>query len=97
MNLESDIRSISYVKSNAAEMLKQVNETQSPLIITQNGEAKGVLLDPRSYQEMVDALGILKLTAAGERDIETGRVSDHESIMTSARERLKAKQANGHT
>lgn len=48
MNLESDIRSISYVKSNAADMLKHVNETHNPLVITQNGEARGVLLDPRS-------------------------------------------------
>ena len=94
MNLESDIRSISYVKSNAAEMLKQVNETQNPVIITQNGEAKGVLLDPKSYQEMVDALGILKLTAAGERDIEAGRVSDHENTIASLRERVQANRKN---
>jgi prevent-host-death family protein len=94
MNLESDIRSISYVKSNAADMLKHVNETHNPLVITQNGEAKGVLLDPKSYQEMIDALGILKLTAAGERDIEAGRVTDHESTMASLRGRLQSKRAN---
>jgi prevent-host-death family protein len=94
MNLESDIRSISYVKSNAAEMLRHVNETHNPLVITQNGEAKGVLLDPKSYQEMINALGILKLTAAGERDIEAGRVTDHESTMASVHERLQAKRAN---
>ncbi|NBC30354.1 MAG: type II toxin-antitoxin system prevent-host-death family antitoxin [Spirochaetes bacterium] len=94
MNLESDIRSISYVKSNAADMLKQVNETHNPLVITQNGEAKGVLLDPKSYQEMINALGILKLTAAGERDIEAGRASDHETTMASLRESLQAKRAN---
>ena len=97
MNLESDIRSISYVKSNAADMLKHVNETHNPVVITQNGEAKGVLLDPRSYQEMVDALGILKLTAAGERDIEAGRVTDHARTMASIRERLNAKHANRQT
>jgi len=97
MNLESDIRSISYVKSNAAEVLKHVNETHNPVVITQNGEAKGVLLDPRSYQEMVDALGILKLTAAGERDIEAGRVTEHESTIASVRERLNARHANRQT
>ena len=94
MNLESDIRSISYVKSNAADMLKHVNETHNPIVITQNGEARGVLLDPGSYQEMMDALGILKLTAAAERDVEAGRVTDHESTMESVRERLQAKRAN---
>ena len=93
INLESDIRSISYVKSNAAEILKQVNETHNPVVITQNGEARGVLVDPKSYQEMVDALEILKLTAAGERDIEEGRITDHQTTMTSLREHLQAKQA----
>lgn len=43
---------------------------------------------------MMDALGILKLTATGERDVEAGRVTDHESTMESVRERLQAKRAN---
>lgn len=97
MNLESDVRPISYVKSNAAEILKRVNETHNPVVITQNGEAKGVLVDPKSYQEMVDALGILKLTAAGERDIEAGSVSDHASTMTSLREHLQSKRVNSQS
>lgn len=97
MNLKSDIRSISYVKSNAADMLKHVNETHSPLVITQNGEARGVLLDPESYGEMVDALGLLKLAAAGERDIEAGRVTDHQTAIDSLRERLQARRANSRS
>ena len=68
MNLQSDIRSISYVKSNAAEMLRQVNDSHSPIVITQNGEAKAVLLDTVSYQEMKDALGFLKLISQSEND-----------------------------
>ena len=92
MNFESDIRPIAYVQSNATEMLKHVNETHNPVVITQNGEARGVLLDPKSYQDMVDALGILKLTAAVERDIEAGRIFEHENTMVSLRRHLRAKQ-----
>jgi prevent-host-death family protein len=40
------------VKTNAADMLKQVNETRNPIVITQNGKAKAVLLDTESYQDM---------------------------------------------
>ncbi len=32
-------------KKNATKIIKQVNETHNPVIITQNGEAKAVLLD----------------------------------------------------
>ena len=33
-------------------MLKRVNETRNPIVITQNGEARAVFLDTDSYQSM---------------------------------------------
>ena len=47
LNLTTDIRPISYIKAHTAEMLKQVDEKRAPIVITQNGEAKAVLLDQR--------------------------------------------------
>ena len=91
MDLETAIRPISHVKSQAAEMIRHVNETRDPIIITQRGEAKGVLVDPRSYQEMVDALGILKLISQSERAIERGEVTPHADVMSSLRRRLEAR------
>lgn len=90
MNLETNIRPISHIKSKAAEMIRQINETHNPIVITQNGEAKGVLLDPRSYQEMVDALGILKLISQSERSIESGEVETHAKVMSELRRRPPA-------
>ena len=81
MNLRSDIRPISYVKSNAAEMLRQVNDTHNPILITQNGEARAVLLDTETYQEMKDALGLMKLISHSEKDIADNRTVDHQSAM----------------
>lgn len=54
MNFRNDIRPISYIKTNAADMLKRVNETRNPIIIIQNSEAKAVLLDTESYQSMIN-------------------------------------------
>ena len=88
MDLKSNIRSISYIKTNAADMLRQINETHNPIIITQNGEAKAVLIDPDSYQDLINSLGLLKLFAEGERDIEAGHVTDHESLISSIRKDL---------
>ena len=88
MNLETSIRPISHVKSQAADMLRQINETHNPIVITQRGEAKGVLMDPRSYQEMVDALGILKLISQSERSIEIDDVKPHSDLMSELRSRL---------
>ena len=89
MNLKTNIRPISYIKTHAAEMLKQINDTQNPIVITQNGEAKGVLLDTQSYQEMVDAIGMLKLISQSEHAIESEQVISHEAAITAARQAAK--------
>ena len=89
MDLKSNIRPISYVKTNAADMLKQINDTRNPIIITQNGEARAVLIDPDSYQELINSLRLLKLFAQGERDIELGRIVEHADLMSSVRTDLK--------
>ena len=89
MNLKTNIRPISYNKTHAAEMLKQINDTQNPIVITQNGEAKGVLLDTQSYQEMVDAIGMLKLISQSEHAIESEQVISHEAAITAARQAAK--------
>ncbi len=90
--MQSDIRPISYVKSNAAEMLRQVNESRNPIVITQNGEAKAVLLDTASFQEMRDALGIMKLISQSEHDIQHEKTLSHEDAMKLVRNRI-----NTHT
>ena len=73
MNLPSDIKPITYLKANAADLLEQINETHRPVIITQNGEPKAVLQDPQSYQNMRNALGILKLISQGEDRYQKGK------------------------
>ena len=82
MNSKEDIRPISYVKAKAAEILDQVNETRRPVYVTQNGEARAVLLDPDSYEKMKKALGLLKLLAQGERDITEGKVTPQKDFFT---------------
>ena len=52
MNLSEDIKPITYLKSRAADLLKQINETHRPVVITQNGEPKAVPLDPESNENM---------------------------------------------
>jgi len=49
MQISNDIKPITYLKSRTSDVLKQINETHRPMIITQNGEAKAVIQDPQSY------------------------------------------------
>lgn len=81
MKVSSDIKPISYLKSHAADILKQINETHRPIVITQNGEPKAVVQDPDSYDNMRNAIGILKLISQGEEDVRQGRSRGQEEVF----------------
>lgn len=91
MNITRDIRPVTYLKSRAAELLNQINETQRPVIITQNGEPRAVLQDPISYENMRNAIGILKLISQGEADIRDGKVKSQEDVFKGIEVALKEK------
>ena len=88
MNTKQDIRPISFVKANAANLLEQVNKTHRPVIITQNGEAKAVLLDTESYDSMQNAIGILKLISMGEKDIKDGKFAEQNSFFANVENKI---------
>ncbi len=81
MNVTSDIKPVTYLKSKTADLLKQINETHRPVIITQNGEPRAVIQDPESYENMRNAIGLLKLISQGENDIREGRVKSQEEVF----------------
>lgn len=51
LNAKECIKSISYIKTKTVGMMNFVNERKESIIITQNGEARALLLDIESYQE----------------------------------------------
>lgn len=53
MRYSSQVKPISYLKANAAEVLTHLAERREPLVITQNGEAKAVLQDLASYEDLI--------------------------------------------
>jgi len=81
MNLKEDIKPISYVKSHAADIIKKINETHNPVIITQNGEAKGVFIDTESYQKMKNAISLMKLIIHSENEIENNNLIENDEVF----------------
>ncbi len=80
LNLANDIKPISYIKSHTAEMIRQVGDKKNPIVITQNGEAKAVILDIDSYQNLVNAVNLMKIISIGDRDIKNGKTVSHEDV-----------------
>ena len=74
MKYSSQIKPISYLKANTAEIVRRLAERGEPLVITQNGVAKAVLQDVASYEETQETMALLKILALGNRQIEKGKV-----------------------
>jgi prevent-host-death family protein len=74
MKPSTNIKPISYLKANASDVVKQLQEQREPMIITQNGEAKMVVQDIESYEKTQQTLALLKILALGQQQIETGQV-----------------------
>ena len=74
MKYSTQIRPISYLKANAAEVVRQLSEQREPMVITQNGEAKIVIQDVASYEQTQETKALLKILALGNRQIEEGKV-----------------------
>jgi prevent-host-death family protein len=88
MNISKDIKPITYLKSKAPDLLKQINETHRPVIITQNGEPRAVLQDPESYENMRNAIGIMKLISQGEEDVKAGKLKSQEDVFANVEDIL---------
>lgn len=74
MRMATQIKPISYLKAHAAEIVRVLCEHREPLVITQNGEAKVVMQDVRSFDEMQETVALLKTLVLGNRQIDSGMV-----------------------
>ncbi len=89
MRYSSQVKPISYLKANAAQVLAHLAQQREPLVITQNGEAKAVLQDVASFEETQQTLALLKILALGNQDVEAGRIKPVAKVVS----RLRAKRA----
>jgi prevent-host-death family protein len=88
MHLSQDIKPISYLKSKTADVINSVNENQRSIIITQNGEAKAVIQDIKSYENMQNSLNLLKLIVQSENDIENNHIIRQEDMFNNLEKKL---------
>ena len=87
MKLSEQIKPISYLKANAAEIIRNIGEDGGRLIITQNGEAKAILMDIDSYEDTQETLALLKILALGEEEYRNGEYMPFDEAMAKIRKK----------
>lgn len=75
MKLATHIRSISYLKAHAAEIVRDLSVGASSMVITQNGEAKAVLHDIHAYEQTQETRALLKILALGQQQLAESKVT----------------------
>lgn len=91
MKLSDQIKPISYLKAHAAEIVRTLGSRQGPLVITQNGTAKAVIQDIKSYEQTEETMALLKILALGMSQVEEGKVRPARAVIKSMRNRREGR------
>ena len=89
MKLSEQIKPISYLKAHAAEVVRNLSTQMEPMVITQNGEAKAVMQDIKSYEQTQETMALLKMLALGQRQVDEGNIQPAGDVVAKLRSRSK--------
>jgi prevent-host-death family protein len=90
-----DVKPITYLKSRTADLVREVHEGGRAVTITQNGEAKVVVMDVDSYDRWRSALALLKLIAQSEADVRRDRTVKQAEVFRRAEAALARQRRGG--
>lgn len=97
MELGSSIKPISWVKENAAQMIKDIEGSGKSFVITQKGLPKAVVMDINEYDEMKASMAMLRLLATSAEQVKSGQVVPADDTIAQLRaeiaERRRTKAA----
>jgi prevent-host-death family protein len=88
-----DIIPITDLRQDAAGALERVRRSGEPVVITQRGRAAAVMLSMEAYELGERERQILRILAAGEREIAKGRGRELAAVLAEADQMLKAVDA----
>ncbi|MDP3297277.1 MAG: type II toxin-antitoxin system Phd/YefM family antitoxin [Thermodesulfovibrionia bacterium] len=88
MKLTEDIKPITYMKTRSSELIKTVRESKRPVVITQNGQARAVVIDIDSYEKQKEAILLLKIIAQGEEEIKARKIIGQEKFFSKLDKKL---------
>ncbi len=90
MKFSEAVKPISYLKTHASEVIRDVSENQKTLIITHNGEAKVILQDVKVYEKTQESIALLKILALSGKEIKKGNYKTLEKSFTNVKNRIEA-------
>ncbi len=88
MKFSEAVKPISYLKTHASEVIRNVSENQETLIITHNGEAKVILQDVKVYEKTQESIALLKILALSGKELKKGNYKTLNKSFENVRSRI---------
>jgi antitoxin YefM len=93
---KQDLVPLSEFRANVSELLKQVQRTERPIVVTQHGRASAVLMSVDEYEALLEQIEYLRALGQSLAQSATGRTVSHDDVMASAKatvDKLKKRKA----
>ncbi len=84
-----DLVPVTDLREAAADILKRIQGSDDPIIITQRGRAAAVLLSLEAYEKAQHEREMLRLLAQGETELRARKGHELEEVLEQADELLK--------
>jgi len=88
MKLSESVKSISYLKANAAQLIEDANKNQKIFVITQNGEAKVIVQDIKAYEKTQETLALLKILSMSTENMKRSKAKGIKETFSDIRKEL---------
>jgi PHD/YefM family antitoxin component YafN of YafNO toxin-antitoxin module len=89
MKLSESVKPISYLKSHASEIVRDICSSHMTYVITHNGNAKVVVQDVTSYEQTQDSLALLKMLACSTKSMKEGKYKPVKTAFRDISARIK--------
>lgn len=89
MRYSESIKPISYLKTHASEVIRDVSDNQKTLIITHNGEAKVVVQDVKVYEKTQESIALLKILALSGKNLKSGKYKTLDKSFNDVKKRIE--------
>ena len=89
MRPSKQIKPVSFVAENQGRIVEALDESGDSVILTEDGEARAVIMSVREYERLHDTLALLNRLADAERNIAQGRTRPAREAL----EEIRAKYA----
>jgi prevent-host-death family protein len=88
IDITQDIQPLTTFRNNSVKMLKQLNKTGRPIVLTVNGKAAATVLSAAEYQRLMDIAAEANEREGvrqGDEDVATGRTRPAKAVFAEMR------------